>query len=414
MRGSRAVPIDSQAARLHGLERTDERIRVRLDLDGAQREVSYRFDRLEPHERYEPFAVAMTPIAMRRDVPLSVPAPISPRLRRGVSNAQRILHAWNRELHPVEIQALGEEEVASDAGGVACFFSGGVDSFYSALENRDRLDALIYVHGFDVALADSARRDHVARTLRSAAEELGLPLIEVECDLRLVSNRYADWGTQAHGAALASVALLTSKHFREVLIPASHSYRDLLPWGSHPLLDHLWSTEAVRLVHDGPVTRPEKLRVVGNSKTAMRHLRVCFGQGISGLNCGRCEKCLRTLAGLRAVGAQERCTTLPEVLPLRRLARTPIKDESTMAFARENIAAADAAGDRELTRALRWMALLGPVRARLKRRRDATSASVRRHRLRARRSARRRARRLRRRCVRQVRRARSAINRRPA
>jgi hypothetical protein len=189
------------------------------------------------------------------------------------------------------------------------------------LRHLDRLDALIHVHGFDVPLADRARREVVAPRVRQAADDLGLPLIEVETDLRLVSNPHVDWG-RYHGAALASIGLCASSRFREILIPATYSYRVLLPWGSHTLLDPLWSTEAVEFVYDGAVSRPDKLRALAASEIAMRHLHVCFNHsahGVEELNCGRCEKCLRTMTGLRAVGALERCATLPRKLELRRI-----------------------------------------------------------------------------------------------
>jgi hypothetical protein len=382
-----APPTD--VARLHGLERTDGCIRARLQINGGEHLITYRFAGFEPDDRYEGFAVAATPIAMRVGLPLSVPSSLSPRLMRTLPTAQQILHAWYPELRPIEIRAAGEMPASADGRGVACFFSAGVDSFYSVLRHRDRLDALIYVHGFDVPLAHRPRRDQVSRTVRRAAAELELPLVEVETDLRAASNRYAAWGTHYNGVGLASVALFASTRFREILIPASHSYRDLLPWGSHPLLDPLWSTEAVELVHDAPLPRPEKLRLVANSDVAMRHLRVCFHHDASELNCGHCEKCLRTMAGLRIAGALERCETFAEGLSLRKLAWAPVPWEGTMAFTLENFAAAKEVGDRELVRALWWMQRLGPLRARLDRVVAATSLAVRRARTRIRRGRRR-------------------------
>jgi hypothetical protein len=401
-----------ESARLHGLEHAGGRIRARLDLAGREHLITYRFAGIEPDQSYEPFVVAATPLAMRRGTPLSVPTGLSARLRRGVSSAQRILHSWYPELQPIEIQAPLEPSAAalpSNGGGVACFFTGGVDSFYSALRNLDRLDALIHVHGFDVPLADRARREVVITSVRRAAEELGLPLIEVETDLRLTSNRYADWG-RYHGAALASIALLASSRFREVLIPATYSYRVLLPWGSHALLDPLWSTEAVEVVYDGAVSRPEKLRAIAGSEIAMRHLHVCFRHslhGITDLNCGSCEKCMRTIAGLRAVGAMERCATLPRRLRLRKVAWRPIWSEHTMVRTRENLAAAEAAGDRALAWALRWRISVGPWRTRMNRVCEVTMATVRRHRRRVRRHVRR----VRRWSARRLGRAASAITR---
>jgi hypothetical protein len=62
-----------------------------------------------------------------------------------------------------------------------------------------------------------------------------------------------------HGAALAAVALLFQDRLGKILIPPTYSYADLLPWGSHPLLDPLWSTEQTTIEHEGcEATRVEK------------------------------------------------------------------------------------------------------------------------------------------------------------
>jgi hypothetical protein len=81
---------------------------------------------------------------------------------------------------------------------------------------------------------------------------------------------------QYQGAALASVGLLFQHLFHKVLIPATFSYSDLPPWGSHPLLDPLWSTEVTDFEHDGAeAMRVDKAAYVSRHETAMTWLRVC-------------------------------------------------------------------------------------------------------------------------------------------
>ncbi|MGH7524210.1 MAG: hypothetical protein ACREK8_07885 [Gemmatimonadales bacterium] len=46
------------------------------------------------------------------------------------------------------------------------------------------------------------------------------------------------------------------------------------------------------------------------SPLAMANLRVCW-MGKSDTNCGRCEKCLRTLTAFELFGALDRCATFP-------------------------------------------------------------------------------------------------------
>jgi hypothetical protein len=358
-------------ASLHSLEADRGSIAATLSIGDEAHRITYQVEGEPLEPRYEPFLAATLPIAMRRASTLTVAGELSPLLVSSLPTVQDILHAWGDDLEPVEVEAEpGAPPPPGEGGMTAAFFSAGVDSFFTALRHRDSLSALIYAHGFDVPLGDRAKRERVSGAVSTAASRLGLPLIEVETDIRLVSNPSVRWGVY-HGAALASVAHLLSARFERILIPATHAYEDLVPWGSHPLLDPLWSSEAVSLVHEGAVPRVQKLAELARSEVAMSSLRVCFQEGVD-YNCGRCEKCLRTMAGLRAVGALERCETLPDRLSLRALARLPIRVRGHENHARRTLAVAEARGDSGLARALRRMLRHGRRRyARRRRYRDA-------------------------------------------
>ena len=352
-------------------------LRAQLTLEGQEHEITYRLGGIEPVQRADALAVALLPVAMSHGWQLELPGELSPRLREGLDSAQAVLAGWWQDWARVEVTARGapSDPPASADRGVACFFTGGVDSFYSVLTEIERLDAVIFVHGFDIALADEARRERVAASLRQAAGELDLELIEAETNIKDLTWPGCKWGFHAHGAALASVALLAGDRFREVLIPATHTYRDLYPWGSHALLDPLWSTEAVEIAHHGALARTRKVAKLARIRDALKHLRCCFEEPAAGkVNCGHCEKCLRTMASLRIMGALERCATLPHELPLREIRRMPVLGRGWATLIRDLIAEAEAAGDRELAEALRTALRWGPYRARLlKARRTAAS-----------------------------------------
>jgi hypothetical protein len=181
--------------------------------------------------------------------------------------------------------------------------------------------------------------------------------------VRAAARPYTPWGEQYHGALLASIGHVLAHDFGEVLIPGSAPETLLHPWGSHPELDPLWSSDGVEFVHDGAVTRGEKIDLIKDSDMALENLRVCFQVGTERLNCGECEKCMRTMVALRIVGALERCPTLPDDVPLDRLARLPLRAEYLIERASENAASAEEAGDAELAAALRRMIRDGPRRA---------------------------------------------------
>ena len=69
------------------------------------------------------------------------------------------------------------------------------------------------------------------------------------------------------------------------------------------MLDPEFSSHGLRLRHrDVSLPRLEKLRIVAEWDVAFQNFRVCLANVPDRLNCGRCEKCVRTMAGLAALG----------------------------------------------------------------------------------------------------------------
>lgn len=141
-----------------------------------------------------------------------------------------------------------------------------------------------------------------------------------------------------HGAGLMSVAFLFAGRMSTIYVPATYRYSDLLPWGTHPLIDLLWSTEQVEVIHDGAeAARVDKVREISKSDVAMRTLRVCWRNPDGAYNCGRCSKCQRTLVNLAVVGAAGRCSTFDTGVDCHRIRRMFPKGPGGQAFIRENL-----------------------------------------------------------------------------
>lgn len=278
---------------------------------------------------------------------------VSGTLQAGAERAGKMLADWLGAAAPI-IEGPTEPRVTGGAR-TASFFSGGVDSFYSLWKNQDRIDDLITIYGFDFKVTDQPRREHVGATSRAVAEALGKELLEVETDVKTAYlNRHLKWG-YAHGGALASVAMLFEQRLATAIIPASFTWNTLFPWGSHPELDPLWSTEALRLDHDGcEATRVEKVAAIAEFPLAMKHLRVCYDNRPGTYNCGECEKCLRTQINLAAVGALDRCDTLPTAIDYQRVSRIVASSSTVQTFLRDNLEAVEKRdGSPQLADALR-------------------------------------------------------------
>jgi hypothetical protein len=299
-------------ARVHLLQADARRVGALLQLGSVSGELSFASHDIALAEPGNAFlATALLP-SMLAATRLEVDAPVSPRLLAALPEIMQLVHGWDPRYRPIRIHVGSERLLARDDGrGVACFFSGGIDSFHSVLQNLDRLSALVFIHGFDIPLGDGLVRQRVATGLRSAARELGKPLIEVETNARELLEQFAPW-TALHGAVLASVALLLGQAFREMIIPATHPLAQLRPHGSHPWLDPLWSSEAVKIVHHGAeVDRIGRITAIAGNGVVQRWVRVCWRNTAGTYNCGACVKCLQALAGFREAGALGRLRSFP-------------------------------------------------------------------------------------------------------
>jgi hypothetical protein len=285
-------------------------------------------------------AVAMP--AMRHGGRLRMTDPVSPRMLRGQREFQAIQRAWSfdwfngRPLREVEVEAPTRgAEAPARSDRVAAFFSGGVDSWATVLDNPDLTD-LVFVRGFDLAHEGphAALAEEVELRLRVAAEEIGLPLHVVTTNLRAMSDPHIGWGLY-YGNAAAAVALFLGSLFDRILISTPTDYEVQGRWGATWMVDGLWSTEGLEIVDaGGRHSRLDRLRRVVEDPVACRSLRVCWENPGGAYNCGRCRKCLHTTIALGALGARDRVTSFPgePALDPGDLAQAEIADSHSLSY----------------------------------------------------------------------------------
>jgi hypothetical protein len=230
-----------------------------------------------------------------------------------VGNAGRIaeilcewLPVWNYQ--PVWRGISGSPRTPQQRHGPrSLFFSGGLDSVHALAKHMDEVDEMVLVHGFDVPVDKDFTP--VFEAAASTAGYAKKALTVVKTDLRKVTDKNILWAPY-HGAALAMIALLRGSG--RAYIGSTYSYAQLIPWGSHPLLDRLWSTETTKICHTGSECgRSGKIRFIARTHPELlRRLRVCWIDGATE-NCGQCEKCIRTVLDLRIAGESRLCDTLP-------------------------------------------------------------------------------------------------------
>jgi hypothetical protein len=279
------------------------------------------------------FLAALLMPAMSSGEELVIEAPVSRRLLRSARTVMHIYSAWWDHLRPVRIRAGAGRAGITCQGEVGLFFTTGVDCFYSLLKDVEYEEDPLHEPITHLPFANFEQQsgddyERLVDRLRRVAEGVGRRPLVVDTNVRSLTAPAAYW-PDYHGAALSSVALALQGLLGRCLIAASDEYRrHPPPWGSHPILDHLWSTESLEIVHDGAeATRMEKVeRRLAGCSLALENLSVCW-RSKPAHNCGVCEKCLRTMIAFELAGALGKCETLPNTLDLDHVRRMQVWSE---------------------------------------------------------------------------------------
>lgn len=302
-----------------GIRHGADTIRVvgQLEWRGRTQELHFEYPAsyaafVSPHA--DAFAAALLPAAMRAGEDLAIVPPLSETLAFQLGRIRDVFHCWYpEEMARIALDVRTRPSTPRRAPSrAATFFSGGVDSFYTLLKflRSERLPAplthCIFMRGVAFPLDEAAEVEDGVRIVRAVARRLGIDVIVGTTNLRTVfPESFLRWERHFFGSALAGTALSLARGLDYACIPSSFTYRHLVPHGSHPLVDEWYSTEDLRLIHDGcEVSRAEKVAksVEWDRDLVMQYLRVCIWNADGADNCGRCRKCVRTAVALEILG----------------------------------------------------------------------------------------------------------------
>ena len=289
-----------------------------------------------PQPRGDAFFAGLFVSCMALHENLTIEAPVASQLVDAAHDKiAPVLRRWYPRLQEVEVDAeccLGEAEPATPrTKRVATCFSAGVDSWYTAVKHRNRLDALVTIHGFEVPLDNEPRWQKARLHIERCARQLGLPLAVLATNLNDIGlhqararlerrgTPYPQMGTDCYfGSYLVAVGLSLRPSFDELLIPSSLPDNLGRPYASHTLMEPNWSTDTMSFAIDGgDLGRIGKIEQLSQAyPEAIRRLRVCVKKTDDELNCGRCAKCVRTMAELRSIGQHELGASFTEPLDL--------------------------------------------------------------------------------------------------
>lgn len=201
----------------------------------------------------------------------------------------------------------------------AVLFSGGVDAFTTLFRHLDDNPIMITLRGADVKLSDTEGWKVVSQHVTSTAKTFCLPQPEfVTTNFRTFINegvlselvtKSGDgwWHGYQHGIGIISHAapIAYIKKLKVVCIASSATCKSLCIYASDPVIDSHLKFAETSVYHDGYfMNRLDKVKYLVDccrQRNVSIHLRVCWiTEG--GHNCCKCEKCIRTIFNILAVG----------------------------------------------------------------------------------------------------------------
>ena len=256
---------------------------------------------------------------------VAVDAPVCPKLLVGLKSAVATLRLWFPDLGPAPVVETPCTEVSPVGPAQALsLLSCGIDSLATLRWNRLHLPdghpgaitASVPIVFEETPSTDgeafAARVSLVRDVAQPVTADAGVRLVPVVTNIWWVADDGYFFDEKWHGALLASVAHAFSTGFRRAYLAPSNTTPELEPWGSHPLLDPIYSTAHLDIEHFGrDLTRFERTALVADWPAARASIRVCQRSPNWPGNCGTCEKCIRTMTALVALGRLADCPAFP-------------------------------------------------------------------------------------------------------
>ncbi|MEZ4601673.1 MAG: hypothetical protein R2940_17930 [Syntrophotaleaceae bacterium] len=260
----------------------------------------------------EGFASALLIPAMSHGRNLVFEDPLCP---EWLANTGRIMDYFSRWMgwKPIRIESRFSGARPEPSPGVrrALCFSGGVDSFFSLLTYPKPIDTLVLIHGYDIWLNDEEGARVVFETVQRVAAEKGLHAALIRTNYRdhpIAGRKYRF----SYAGALAAIGHLLDG-VGELVVSSGLPRREASFNGSNCETDPLWSSKVMKVDHyGGDFTKNQKIRAIAASRLAQQNLRICqqnfygsFELSEKFLNCGCCQKCIRTMLVLQQEGHLE-------------------------------------------------------------------------------------------------------------
>ncbi|MCG8589493.1 MAG: hypothetical protein MJE66_09400 [Proteobacteria bacterium] len=378
--------------KIHGVRRVMRAGRVRAEAEvewesGAFPTRTLYFETSEDYAdsfeaRPESFLMACVPLACwYGEARVQLRGPICPVLFENAAACAHVMRRFYPELRPPKIEVeLGlEARKPPQPTRTAAMMSGGVDAL--ALLRMNRLDypldhphsireavCVFGLHGFDHDVDGADGADPVPERLAAwemlfgrlagLAEREKFSLVPLYTNVRSFCPDYLVWSTAVYSPlTVAGVHCLTGR-FDRLLLASDGVGVESEDCAASQYLYHCFSSAALDVHGElDVVSRQERLELLSQWEEGRALMQPCHWVELpepDEINCGHCEKCVRTMLGLLLTGTLEATEAFPadDVAPelVERLwIASPQKLQHVLTLAEP----LRRAGRRDLVRALR-------------------------------------------------------------
>lgn len=319
--------------------------------DGLEKKIFWEHigDNLpNPAEISGDFALlAALPYLMHHGRSAHIAAPVRASFFETVEECQDLWCRWRPDIFKkitiTTDQLIGEtNHTAIDTKSAVMAFSGGVDACFSLYAHQSGLlgtrskniNLGILISGFDIPL-DRPDWESVSKTACSNI------LSEFKSPLNIVRTNWKEicieWG-MTFGMAIMSVLLQYRNKYSCGIWSADEPYETeaaISPWGNHSSQNHMFLRGHFPLFASGAGwSRSEKVGHISNSPAICENIRVCWAFPESGLNCGCCEKCVRTYLNFQIAGKKNIPAISPQLNP-RQIRHVKIKHSVAQEYYKE-------------------------------------------------------------------------------
>lgn len=268
------------------------------------------------YERSDAYVIAMLNYAMRNGHDIECEAPITEDLYYNIDNyLVDALVKHNKEFYRTIIQAEVASETLPSFGAVGTGISCGVDSLHAVANQTNlifknhNITHLTFnnvgSHGEGKRASDLFAK-RCERPIRFA-KEYGFEIIVSDSNLMdIIKQVHFESHTYSSLFPVYCLQKLYSIYYYASAGFGYHEFRlDERDCGAYELLSlPLFSTNRLRIYSEGEgLSRMDKLKDIVRYKPSYKYLNVCLS---SEDNCGKCEKCIRTLLGIDALGVLDK------------------------------------------------------------------------------------------------------------